>query len=171
MEITEVRIFLKDGSDKKLKAYATVTFDNAFVVRNIKVIEGQKGLFVAMPSRKLKESCPKCNFKNSVRSKFCNNCGGSLPQTEHKPVQASEIGQMGQRESEHRDIAHPITLECREYLQKKVLEAYEADKKVGGTSTPASTQVSAPVSASIDREIPAQPKKEEKKGMEGDLEF
>ena len=41
MEITEVRIFLKDSPDKKLKAYVTVTFDNAFVVRNIKVIEGQ----------------------------------------------------------------------------------------------------------------------------------
>jgi len=78
MEITEVRIFLKNGNDKKLKAYATVTFDNAFVVRNIKVIEGQKGLFVAMPSRKLKESCPKCSFKNAVRSKFCNNCGAAL---------------------------------------------------------------------------------------------
>ena len=35
MEITEVRMFLKDSPDKKLKAYATVTFDNAFVVRNI----------------------------------------------------------------------------------------------------------------------------------------
>ena len=38
MEITEVRVVLKDSPDKKLKAYATVTFDNAFVVRNIKVI-------------------------------------------------------------------------------------------------------------------------------------
>ena len=52
MDITEVRVFLKDGIDKKLKAYVTVTFDNAFVVRNIKVIEGKSGLFVAMPSRK-----------------------------------------------------------------------------------------------------------------------
>ena len=38
MEITEVRVVLKDSPDKKLKAYATVTFDNAFVVRNIKVM-------------------------------------------------------------------------------------------------------------------------------------
>jgi len=70
MEITEVRIFLKDSPDKKLKAYATVTFDNAFVVRNIKVIEGGSGLFIAMPSRKLKTACPKCNFRNEVRSKY-----------------------------------------------------------------------------------------------------
>ncbi len=39
MEITEVRIILRDSPDKKLRAYATVTFDNAFVVRNIKGIE------------------------------------------------------------------------------------------------------------------------------------
>ncbi|MDD5618008.1 MAG: SpoVG family protein, partial [Candidatus Omnitrophica bacterium] len=57
MEITEVRIFLKESPDKKLKAYATVTFDNVFVVRNIKVIEGGSGLFIAMPSRRLKTSC------------------------------------------------------------------------------------------------------------------
>jgi len=38
MEITEVRVILKESSDKKLKAYATVTFDNVFVVRDIKVI-------------------------------------------------------------------------------------------------------------------------------------
>ena len=53
MEITEIRVFLKEGLDKKLKAYATVTFDNAFVVRNIKVIQGASGLFIAMPSRKI----------------------------------------------------------------------------------------------------------------------
>ena len=85
MEITEVKIFLKEGQDKKLKAYATLTFDNMFVIRNVKVIEGNKGLFVAMPSRKLKDSCPKCNFRNAMRSKYCNQCGNALPQTEPKP--------------------------------------------------------------------------------------
>ncbi|MBI4335229.1 MAG: septation protein SpoVG family protein [Candidatus Omnitrophica bacterium] len=161
MEITEVRIFLKDGNDKKLKAYATVTFDNAFVVRNIKIIEGQKGLFVAMPSRKLKDSCPKCNFKNVVRSKFCNNCGASLPLTDRRPPQAADETQ---RESEHRDIAHPITLECREYLQKRVLEAYDTERKKGPAAveeTPVSKQPF----------LHKEEKREEKKSLEGDLEF
>lgn len=169
MEITEVRIFLKDGNDKKLKAYATVTFDNAFVVRNIKIIEGQKGLFVAMPSRKLKESCPKCNFKNAVRSKYCNNCGATLPIQEHRPVHVEDPLQ---KESEHRDIAHPITLECREYLQKKVLESYDAERKRGPSAGPSAASAS-PVSApSVShREEKAQEKREEKRGMEGDLEF
>ncbi|MBN2452997.1 MAG: septation protein SpoVG family protein [Candidatus Omnitrophica bacterium] len=134
MDITEVKIFLKEGQDKKLKAYATITFDNMFVVRNVKVIEGTKGLFVAMPSRKLKEPCPKCNFRNSVRSKYCNNCGAALPMTEHKAPPAGAEG--AARESEHKDIAHPITAECRDYIQKKVLEAYDKEKK--HTSVPSS---------------------------------
>jgi len=124
MDITEVRIFLRESEDKKLKAFATITFDNSFVVRNIKVIEGTKGLFVAMPSRKIKEACQKCGFKNPARSKFCNQCGQSMP-----PAPApGPSDDKTQRQSEHRDIAHPITAECREMIQKKVLSAYEAER-------------------------------------------
>ena len=124
MEITEVRIFLKDSPDKKLKAYATVTFDNSFVVRNIKVIEGSSGLFIAMPSRKIKQPCPKCGFKNESRSKYCNQCANPLP-IPSRPLTAADISDS---QSEHKDIAHPITQAFREYLQKKVLEAYEQEK-------------------------------------------
>ncbi len=53
MEITEVRLTLRD--EPKLKAFANVTFDDSFVVRGIKIIEGDKGLFVAMPSKKGKD--------------------------------------------------------------------------------------------------------------------
>ena len=94
MEITEVRVFLRESPDKKLKAYVTVTFDNVFVVRNIKVIQGSNGLFIAMPSRK---------------------------------VSSREAG----GEMQHRDIAHPITQQFREYLQKKVLEAYQHEVAKG----------------------------------------
>ena len=140
MEITEVKIFLKEGQDKKLKAYATLTFDNMFVVRNVKVIEGNKGLFVAMPSRKLKEPCPKCNFRNTVRSKFCNQCGASLPVSEpRQPLEGEDVS----RQSEHKDIAHPITAECRDYIQKKVLEAYNNEKKTGPSDKPAVAKIAA----------------------------
>ncbi|MCP4548858.1 MAG: septation regulator SpoVG [bacterium] len=50
MEITEVRISLRN--DDKLKAFASITFDDCFVVRGLKIIEGANGTFVAMPSRK-----------------------------------------------------------------------------------------------------------------------
>ena len=135
MEITEVRVFPREASDRKLKAYATVTFENVFVVRNLKVIEGSKGLFVSMPSRKVREACPKCNSRNPIRSKFCSNCGGTLKMP---PVSSSDDS----RQSEHRDIAHPITQEFREYLQKKVLKAYdqEVNNNAGVTKTSTSPQ-------------------------------
>ena len=53
MEITDIRI-RKVEAGGKLKAYVTVTFDNCFVVHNLKVIDGKGGTFIAMPSRKTK---------------------------------------------------------------------------------------------------------------------
>lgn len=50
MQITEVRVTLRD--EAKLKGFANVTFDNVFVVRGMKIIAGQSGFFVSMPSRK-----------------------------------------------------------------------------------------------------------------------
>jgi len=125
MEITEVKVFVKDSPDKKLKAYTNVTFDNVFVVRNIKVIEGTGGLFIAMPSRKVKQPCQKCSFKNEIHSKFCNQCGTSLPQVA-KSLIAEEIANNSQ--AEHKDIAHPITQSFREYLQKAVLDEFAREK-------------------------------------------
>jgi len=58
MQITEVKIFPREGNDPesaKLKAYASITFDEAFVVRGLKIIDGKNGLFVVMPSRKLSD--------------------------------------------------------------------------------------------------------------------
>ena len=51
MRITEININLRD--EDKLKAFVNITFDDVFVVRGLKVIEGGQGLFVCMPSRKL----------------------------------------------------------------------------------------------------------------------
>jgi len=53
MEITEVRITLRD--EPKLKAFANITFDDCFVIRGLKVIEGTNGFFISMPSRKGKD--------------------------------------------------------------------------------------------------------------------
>jgi stage V sporulation protein G len=53
MDITEVRVFPRKGGEGTLKATASITFDKTFAVRDLKVIEGGKGLFVAMPSKKL----------------------------------------------------------------------------------------------------------------------
>src|SRR4249919_3364255 len=73
--ITEVRIKLMEDNNERLQAFCSVTFDDAFVVRDLKIIEGTKGSFVAMPSRKLTDRCSSCGCKNHLRSRYCNQCG------------------------------------------------------------------------------------------------
>lgn len=118
MEITEVRVHLRDEGDRKLRAYATVTFDNAFVVRDIKVIQGRKGLFVAMPSRRLRLPCPECGHPNVARSRYCNECGAALGSSSIPPPEVVAEG------GEHRDIAHPITPAARRYIEDAILGEY-----------------------------------------------
>ncbi len=129
MKITEIRIFPKEGRDKKLKAYVTVIFDDVFVVRNIKIIQGLETLFIAMPSTKARVPCQECRFRNEVGNKFCNNCG-SLIKTEHMSLTHTDS------KSEHRDIAHPITQQFRKYLQTEILEVYEKEGAGNATETP-----------------------------------
>ena len=124
MNITEVRVYRRNDPDKKLRAFATITFDNCFVVRDVKIIEGSKGLFVAMPSRRLREPCVKCGHRGDMGSHFCSQCGSAMSIHRDERAEHDE----GSRRGDHKDIAHPITPEFREYIQKKVLEAYQNEK-------------------------------------------
>ncbi|MCM8775777.1 MAG: septation protein SpoVG family protein, partial [Candidatus Omnitrophica bacterium] len=99
--------------------------DDCFVIRDIKVIEGKNGLFVAMPSRKVKESCPRCSHRNVIDSNYCNQCGTKLSHSGDRKGGEDEETKM-LRQGEHKDIAHPITVECREYVQRTILDAYQA---------------------------------------------
>ncbi len=121
MQITEVKVFPRVRGDRKLKAYVTVTFDDSFVVRNVKVIEGNKGLFVAMPSRKVQRPCSRCRRSNPVSSRFCNYCGVAL--------ESGRQWEADSKQQETKDIAHPINQEFRAYLEKSVLDAYEEESK------------------------------------------
>ena len=78
MEITEVRIKLMMDSDDRLQGFCSVTFDNCFVVRDLKIIDGANGPFVAMPSRKLTSHCHQCGSKNHLKAQYCNQCGVRL---------------------------------------------------------------------------------------------
>lgn len=123
MEISDIRIKLAESQADRLKAFATVTFDEVFVVRDIKIVDGANGPFVAMPSRKSTIACRKCNQRNPVQSRYCNSCAASLP-----PSPAPGADDAGDaRTRVHRDIAHPITTEFRELLQQRILEAYHAE--------------------------------------------
>lgn len=119
MEITEVRVSLREHEGKRLKAYATVTFDNSFVIRNIKIIQGNNGLFVAMPARKMKQFCSRCGKKVEMDSRYCSSCGAQMP-----PPKDFDPG----RQSIHQDLAHPINQQFRDYLQSKILDAYHRRK-------------------------------------------
>ena len=70
MEITDIRV-RQVGAEGKLKAYVTVTFDDCFVVHNVKVIEGKNGAFIAMPSRKTKNNEYK-DVAHPINSEFRN---------------------------------------------------------------------------------------------------
>lgn len=120
MEITEVRIKLMDDPHDRLQAFCSITFDSCFVVRDLKIIQGTKGSFVAMPSRKLSDRCGRCGNKNHLRSQYCNQCGGQLDQDR---ALRNENG----RAKLYADIAHPINSACREKIQARVLEAYEEE--------------------------------------------
>src|SRR6187455_442754 len=122
--ITEVRIKLMDDSNEheRLQAFCSVTFDNAFVVRDVKIIEGAKGSFVAMPSRKLTDRCYHCGYKNHLRSRFCNNCGSKLDEDR-------ATRDVDGRAKLHADIAHPINSACREVIQSAVLRSYQEERE------------------------------------------
>jgi stage V sporulation protein G len=118
MEITEVRIKLMEESEDRLRAFCSVTFDNCFVIRDLKIIEGSHGPFVAMPSRKLTHRCNRCGNKNHIRSHYCNNCGTRLRE-QQRDVRDEDIPN-----KLYADVAHPINQACRDLIQQHVVEEY-----------------------------------------------
>ena len=121
VNITEVRVKLTDAKKNRLQAFCSITIDDDFVVRDLKVIEGHKGAFVAMPSRKLTDRCPKCGGKNHLMSQYCNDRGTKLNE--------KRASRGAGRLKLHADTAHPINSSCRELIQEKVLTAYKEEEK------------------------------------------
>ena len=122
MVITEVRIKLVEENNERLMAFCSVTLDNAFVIRDLKIIEGTKGLFVAMPSRKLTDRCPRCGSKNHLRARYCNGCGNHLDENR---APRDHDG----RAKLHADIAHPINSACREVMQHAIIKSYSDERE------------------------------------------
>ena len=120
MEISEVKVKLMRDRSDRLKAFCSITIDREFVIRDLKIIEGTKGMFVAMPSRKINDKCQTCGAKNHLRAKFCNECGSRL--NENRAGRDAEG-----RTKLHADIAHPINSACRERMQKKIVAAYDEE--------------------------------------------
>ncbi len=116
MDLSDIRISLCKGGGR-LKAFCCLTFDHTFVVRDVKLIDGNDGLFLAMPSRKLADHCPHCGEKNHLRAHFCNECGARLKQDRFT------AGHPG-RVKLYADVAHPISVQARRELEQHVMRAY-----------------------------------------------
>ena len=119
MEITEIRIKLMESSEDRLRAFCSITIDSCFVVRDLKIIDGTNGPFVAMPSRKLSGHCKRCHHKNHLRASYCNHCGAK--------VQSDQDGGYDSPQKLYADVAHPINSECRELIQNAVIQGFEAE--------------------------------------------
>ncbi|MCL4167870.1 UNVERIFIED_CONTAM: hypothetical protein GTU68_059598 [Idotea baltica] len=120
MEITEVRIKLMENDQDRLLGFCSITIDAAFVVRDLKIIQGTRGPFIAMPSRKLSDRCPSCSSKNHLRSAYCGSCGNPL--SEDRSVKTPDG-----KAKLYADIAHPINSQCRDLIQESVIAAYEQE--------------------------------------------
>ncbi len=128
MQVTEVRINLCGNGANRLKAFCSLTFDNTFVIRDVKLIDGNEGLFLAMPSRKLCDHCRRCGEKNHLRARFCNGCGVRLDEARsmNHPHPGQGAAQHG-RVKLHADIAHPINGDCRQVIERQVIGAYHEE--------------------------------------------
>ena len=142
MQLTEIRINLCGGASSgrpssagsssagrapqggRLKAFCSLTFDDTFVVRDVKLIDGNDGLFLAMPSRKLMDHCPACHDKNHLRARFCNQCGQRLDEDRHLRYRS---GNGHARLKLHADIAHPINARTRQDIERRVFGAYHQE--------------------------------------------
>jgi stage V sporulation protein G len=126
MHLTEVRINLCGGRGSRLKAFCSLTFDDTFVIRDVKLIDGNDGLFLAMPSRKLSDHCPGCGEKNHLRARYCNNCGKRLSEDRYLHYRNGN-GNGQNRLKLHADIAHPINADCRQQIEERVFKAYQKE--------------------------------------------
>ena len=120
MTITEVRVKLMEDPHERLLAFCSITIDGCFVIRDLKLIQGKSGPFVAMPSRKLTDRCARCHTKNHLRASFCNHCGTRLRE---ERAAKDDDG----RAKLYADIAHPINPACRERIQADLAKAYERE--------------------------------------------
>lgn len=118
MKITNVKITPVGPGDRDgLLAYCLLTFDDVFVVHDVRIVMVRGRIIVSMPDRKRTDRCPECDEKNHIQARYCNRCGGKLiPQ----PLQDGE----GNRIRFLVDIAHPICPEFRAEIERAVTSAY-----------------------------------------------
>lgn len=110
--ISEVRVAVNsDPRNDTLLGFATVTIDDSFVIRDVKIISARDGrVFVSFPTRRIGERCPACGFKNCATAKFCSDCGARQPCPADFP--------------RFIDVIFPTSTTCRHLFTDKILSEY-----------------------------------------------
>jgi stage V sporulation protein G len=131
MNITHVDIKLADHPSRPhpdgtgprrsdLLAYATICIDDSFVVRNLRVVRGPRGVFCSMPSRALTDHCPECGFKTELPDRYCASCGMRLGDDR---VGVDEDG----RRILRADVCFPCNPVARAEIHQAVIAAMELE--------------------------------------------
>lgn len=116
MEVTQVNVKLINDVHNRFLGYAKITLDDVLVIHDIKIIAGNGGIFIGMPTHKTMSKCPECTHKNHIRSNYCNDCGS--------PLSKPNLGDI----KYYHDIAHPISSSFRDYMEDCILYEYESLK-------------------------------------------
>jgi stage V sporulation protein G len=106
MKITDVKVFPVD--EDKLKAYATITFDSSFIVRDLKVISGNKGYFIAMPSKKRKDGTFR-DVAHPLNSETRKMIEDSVLEVYKKEIASGTTGNRYTEEDAEEELAGPET--------------------------------------------------------------
>ncbi len=116
IKVTNVTISRDSGNRKKrLLAMAAITINRAIVIRGIRIVQGEDGLIVAMPSRPLVYPCHCCRAKVSQLARYCEKCGAEFCD---RPT-GSFV------DSLHSDVVHPANYAARSAINVAVIVAYE----------------------------------------------
>lgn len=138
MEITDVQIdiptgyYAPDDSRSNLLACYTLIMDDELALHCVKLIQGERGPFVAMPAEKKQDHCPRCHSKNHCQANFCSNCGLPLDKERYLKIQPNSKGQI----KLYNDIVHPLTVDLRQYLLEECLDVFDEEKRYPGTYRP-----------------------------------
>lgn len=125
MKVTDVRIKLVEATGfELLRAFCSITLDYSLVVKNLRILQTEERLVVAMPSGKIMKKCSKCNTNNHLLAKYCNECGNCFPPSSFVRRNPESNGKA------YYDIVHPIDNRCRVRIESPILEAYNQELKL-----------------------------------------
>ena len=138
MDITELRMdipslhYAPDDSRSAFLACFSLVFDDELIMHSVKLIQGKRSPFLAMPCERKHDHCPGCRAKNHLTANFCSNCGKQLDKDRH----AALFAEGNNRNKLYNDLVHPITNDLREYLLEECLDAYNKEKARPGSVLP-----------------------------------